>query len=321
MEELIRSVVRLQWCYRINEVAGLQKSSLAEWLSSATYAPSVRAGQIVLSGIDASRYRECIAGDISRLSSAASECLLNVSSVTALPKSYGWQYVKIYYSALFYASALLRVCGISLSYFRTLELQRLKDTMNVYGIGTPFPLKTGQYRISSNLHLGEVCFDVVSGSSGAHDAIWQEFNEWIEGLVTAAGQSNMTDADKLVIQKWLKELKSYISKGNSNASWLSQMRNDIHYRQIGGLWYPYSSSKKNCDPCPQVQVALSDRVDFDTILDRSLVDLLWFRNACLAVIAFSRNALADLHSLCGAKSFLRYGQVQMEAQASKLLGA
>src|SRR5687767_7285148 len=97
---------RLLWCPGLAQTTGKPTGSLQDWLAMATYAPSVRGKQLVLGGIDARELLIALGYDINRLSSAASETLRNVAEIPAVPKSMGWPYVKIYYSALFYAHSL-----------------------------------------------------------------------------------------------------------------------------------------------------------------------------------------------------------------------
>lgn len=131
---------RLLWCPGLVQLTGHHKSTIYHWLATATYAPSVAGRVLKLVGIDNQRFLAALGSDINRSAMAASETLLNIIEIEDLPKSLAWPYVKLYYSSLFYAHALLRIWGRSPSYFRTLELIPLRNLLDVYAITSPYKI-------------------------------------------------------------------------------------------------------------------------------------------------------------------------------------
>ena len=88
------------------------------WLSAGQFQASQMGAQVQVTPFNLD---DCIAGftnEILRLSKAGRETLENVrSNRTANTVHPAWSAIQVYYAAFYYASALLRVVGSSISYF------------------------------------------------------------------------------------------------------------------------------------------------------------------------------------------------------------
>ncbi|WP_139217670.1 hypothetical protein [Phyllobacterium sp. CL33Tsu] len=279
---------------------------------TATYAPSASKKELMLSGINNQDFLEALGADINRTASAASETIKNIIEIDGLTKSLAWPYVKLYYAALFYAHATLRLWGRSPSYFRTLELMRLRNMLDAYGIAPPFKIQTGQYLLSADMRGSAVNVAVDSGGSGSHESAWREFHRALSELLVEVKNGPYLAADRENVEKQIKAFAALISKNGNNVSWPSQMRNDIHYRQAEGVWYPYQGKAKTSALQQELTSAIDGRVLFSELVTASGSDLLQFRSACIAVICLGRGIIADMSAVGGSKSFLRYGQRKFE---------
>ncbi len=312
----IVQAARLIWCPGLAQLTGKPQGGLHEWLANGTYAPALMGQKLLLSGIDTQHLLRSFGADINRLSSAASETLRNITEVKIIPKSLAWPYVKLYYASLFYVHAVLRIWGRSPSYFRTEELMRLRDTLKAYGVQSPFKVTTGQYLIEVDATNGSVTMAPETGSSGTHDAAWQQFHRALGDLASLIERAQYLEEDTINIGSEVQRFASLISKGGNQRSWPSQMRNNIQYRQAEGVWYPYIGKAKTSSLQQDVEAIIDGNGELSKILSPGENDLSQFRSACCSIICFARDVIDDMSSIGGAKSFLRYGQRHVEYSAT-----
>lgn len=303
---------RLKWCVGLAQLEGRPKETIHQWLASATYAPSIAGKALLLSGVNNRFVLGALGMDINRTASAASETLRNIVEIGDIPKSIAWPHVKLYYAALFYAHVLLRVWGRSPSYFRTLEMIHLRNTLAAYSVVAPFNVVTGQYLVSANLGASTVELRADNGGGGSHEVLWREFYQSLGDLRGILSASGYLEADKRRLDQEIATLISLISDSGASVSWLSQMRNDIHYRQAEGVWYPYQGKTKASSIQQEVRVLLTGSADFSKLVSVTGSSLVRFRAACLAVVCLARAVLDDMEKIGGAKSFLKHGQRRFE---------
>lgn len=303
---------RLSWCPGLSQLEGNPKIGMQDWLSKANYAPTVSGNSLILTGIDKQYVLQALAGDINKLSSAASETLRNISAVDNLPKSLGWSYVKLYYSTLFYAHSLLRIWGRSPSYLRTSDLLNLRRTVSAYGITAPFNIKTTQYMaiVDMNGPTLEVFQD--QGSGGSHEAVWRDLYAGLERLSHLVTTSQFLANDKKQILEMLLNARKLLSNSGANVGWMSEMRNDINYRQGEGLWYPYAGRYSSSELCARVTSLLNGEIDFKEPLAVTGTNLQRFRAACFFVILLARGTLQDLNDVGSTNTFVKFGQLKFE---------
>ncbi len=303
---------RMLWCPGLVNLTGNHKTSLHDWFAKATYAPANSGNALRLEGIDTRRFLEALSADINRTATAASETLHNIIEIERLPKSLAWPYVKLYYSSFFYAHMLLRIWGKSPSYFRTLELATLRETLAAYSLTAPFAMKTGQFLLIADLGSSAVEVHLDKKSNGTHESVWRALNNALTDLQTAVGASNFLTADKSSLIAELKSLQSLITNNGNNSSWPSQMRNEIQYRQGEGLWYPYQGKAKISELKREIQKVFNDETNHNSFVRRSESELKSFCSACVAIIYLARGVIADMREVGGQKNFLNFGQRKFE---------
>lgn len=303
---------RSLWPPGLAQVTKHPQMTIQDWIGNANYAPTTLNNTLILTGVNQSIFLEALGSDINRLASAGSETLKNIATIDVIPKSMAWPYVKLYYSALFYAHSMLRIWGRSPSYIRTSELMPLRNVLTAYGVSAPYSLQTGQYLFTADMRAASVSLQSVSGSGGAHEFLWREFHRALTDLKINISAGGYLADDKKRVTKQLNALIALISKNGQNLSWPSQMRNDIQYRQAEGLWYPYRGKAKTANFQQDVAALTLGKLELDKILTASGDDLAHFRSACMAVISLARGVIEDMSSLGGPKSFLQYGQRKFE---------
>lgn len=312
MAVTIIEAARLLWCPKLAQITINPKGDIREWLSAATYAPSVTGKDIILSGINDRDFLLALASDINRTAMAASETLRNITEITALPKSMAWPYVKLYYASLFYAHSLLRLWGRFPTYFRTSDLLKLRETCASYSISPPFKLQTGQFLLKADIAQSQLTISSDNGGGGTHEAVWREFNKALTELLAQVKKAPYLTVDKDMIICDIASIQSVSSKASSNTSWLSFMRNEIQYRQGEGVWYPYKNKDKTALLQSKIIEICEGSLDLKDILKQSGDELSNFKLSCFSIILFVRGVVEDMIDVGGPKSFLKHGQRKFE---------
>ncbi|MFC0131516.1 hypothetical protein [Massilia eurypsychrophila] len=238
--------LRHQWVNGINGVQVPAFRSIEDWLVRGAYVwKTATAAKISLTvPLGRGALTDAIASEVSRLSCASYESLLDASPPAARNRALGWQLIRHYYAAFFAAHALLRVGGISLNFFSG----DIAATLNKLG---------GQYLgVSPGITRGLYCFrrgisdptDVtlerLSAGGGTHEDMWSILNAFLKdvevSIISNLGQNPATLAAVDVSTKLRAQL---CNQGRNNGAWPSLMRNSINYKHDFGVWYPYGSAK------------------------------------------------------------------------------
>lgn len=307
------------WCSGLSSLNGKPRCTMQEWLSTANFAPGAAGVAVELSGVERSHLLRALAGDINRVAVAASESLRNIVSIANIPKSLGWPYVKLYYGALFYAHCLLRLWGRSPSYIRTSDWIRVRAAFNAYGVQPPFPLQTGQFVLSADPQNAIVHITADKNGGGTHEAIWREFAAALSEFYDRVETGPYVSKDKERLKSQLVLARDLLTNKGAHLSWPSQIRNDIHYRQGEGLWYPYSGRRKSAEFALTVSQYLDGNADPSVMLGQTGDNLNRFHAACAFVIILAREVITDLANVSGPKSFLHFGQIQFEDAIRKVV--
>jgi hypothetical protein len=238
--------IRHKWVSGINGIQVPAFRSIEDWLIRGAYvwktATTTKVSLNVSPGRDA--MTDAVASEISRLSCASYESLLDASPPTGRSRALGWQLIRHYYSAFFAAHALLRVGGISLNFFSG----DIAATLNKLGgqyLGVSPGITRGLYCIRRDVsNPTEVVIERISAGGGTHEDMWSillEFLKDIEAsIISNLGQHPATLAAVDVSSKLRAQL---CNQGRNNGAWPSLMRNSINYKQEHGVWYPYESTK------------------------------------------------------------------------------
>lgn len=300
------------WVPGIDRLDGKPSYNMHGWLTTENFAPTITDGIIELQGVDPKILLQAFAGDLNRVALAGSESLNNIVNIPTIPKSLGWPYVKLYYSAFFYAHAILRAWGRSPSYLRTSDLIRVKQVFQLYTLSPPFKLQTGQYLLSAGSNADSLFIAPMNSGGGTHEAIWRIFQTELSDLQSRVIAAPYTSSDKGAISGALNSAVNLLTNHGANTAWPSAMRNDIQYRQTEGLWFPYTGRKKTVDFARHVTDILCDTKKTEDVLACQNDNLSRFQAACSFVVVLARQMLSDLSQVGGAKSFLKFGQSDFE---------
>lgn len=286
---------------RLVRVNAIADDGLNVWLRSANYVPNIVAGKLVASSFDMDELLASWGHDAARLLVAGRESIRAIGRADNRPRSTAWPLIKAYYAAFYYAHVVLRLTRTSLTYTPTTSLLKLDQLVDVYGLVSPFRLRTNQYIFAYSEVPPELQIEQKAGGEGTHENTWKQ----LENLVNNCRlQSiNAPNADVAEIDRVLGILSSAIYMTEQPGKMLSTVRNEIQYTQLHGVWPPYGSTLR-ADYCARRVLQLDSRdtkiEDFD-IYSGDLATR--FLNCCMLICWVSEcflNRISSRHS----KSFL-----------------
>ncbi len=308
-----RDVFRMKWLAGLSALSDQPRAALREWINNGTYAvsSSTRPNQIILENISSREVIECFGSDINRFSVAAHESLCNVRQYQDLPKSTAWPLVMLYYSTLFYSHALLRVLGVSPSFFETSELLKLRNTANVYGVAEASKFKSGLYTLEADVSNNAIIMTYENNSGGSHEHMWKRLGVVLSESKLIISNSLLETKIQKALENEINTIIAAVSGAGANAHQLSAMRNSIQYRQKYGVWFPYKSALTVQTIADRIKIASGLEVKVDSFNCNSKDEIVSFYESCCLLIAVCRGTLADLNERSD-KSFIRFGLPRIE---------
>jgi hypothetical protein len=121
--------------------------------------------------------------------------------------------------------------------------------------GDSFSVSPGNYELRTEQASDRsfaVTLKKAAEGGGAHEIFWKRFNAFLSELANDVAADREPEAN-LVIAK-IEELQALLSsKGLSNGSWLSSMRNEINYQHQYGVWFPFDVDERDADHVAQIK--------------------------------------------------------------------
>lgn len=238
--------IRHKWISGLNQVQISPYRSVEDWLIRGAYVWNTYTATKIILTVPTGHngMTEAIASEISRLSCASYESLLDASPPIGRSRALGWQMIRHYYSAFFAAHALLRVGGISLNFFSGETAATLNKLGGQY-LGVSPGLTRGLYCIRRTiLNPAEVIMERLSNGGGTHEDMWSILLPFLKEIESAIISNFGQQPSTLTAVEISSKLRALLcNQGRNNGAWPSFMRNSINYKQEHGIWYPYGSAK------------------------------------------------------------------------------
>lgn len=289
---------------KLIRVASFPEGGMRKWLSNGSPTANASSKDIILSSFSIDGLLAAWACDTGRLVIAARDTLKAVHSVSNRPKSTAWSLIKSYYSAFYYAHAALRITKTSLTYLPTSDLLHVRSIVDAYGIQHPFKMTTNQYIIRFSEVGPSLSITQKPGGDGTHQNTWAEFKQLIESCESLAIGSALDAAEKSQIEAVAKTLSFVVMNTAKSVKPLSEIRNDVQYRQLYGVWPPYGSELKG-DYCLRKVNEVTSRDTSIKSFDISNQDeAISFLNRCL-LVCWAVERLIEKVSVLHSKSFLK----------------
>jgi hypothetical protein len=236
---------------------------------------------------------KALAYDIDRFSSASFQSLRSICAEIEDKDSTAWAFIKLYYSAFYAGHALIRVSGHSCTWIdgqTAAAIRRIAHAQGTVGMR----LNSGLYQIKY-LDSGEIrARSLANADGGSHEAFWKMFKVYLNNASEEALSAPLLRAEAQCVFSLLQSLGEILDKEGCGASWLSQVRNEIQYRQGRGLWKngAISSSDRRMLARRAAQW-IQDPLQVD--LGAGPNDLGSFVGACVLTVAICRSVMARIH--------------------------
>lgn len=253
---------------------------------------------------------DALAGDCCRFSFASFQTVSRLSVETEERDTVAWSLVKAYYAAFYAAHALIRLTGESCSFFDRQHTARIVQLGNAYGLQRSFGIDSGLYHCVLSPNATALKCIRIRSSVGIHEAFWNVFGAKIDSLAQAVLAGNLPTIDAQTTFAQLEKLTNILAR-RGGFSWLSNVRNDLQYRQHHGVWFPARLKKSEKQSLGRIIARWSDdpmTIDLDTIRFGLLGD---FMAACTFIVALCHALLDRIaeRSTAGVKSFVCLGPI------------
>ena len=153
------------------EISSKINISLHDWLK-ANYLweiNSYSANEFELSVFENTKLVEAFVADCSLLSTCSFESICGVDKDVNGSKSIAWALIRAYYSAFFAANTIIRIFGVSCSYFERDHMSRLNERVSIIDQSIPpVVVKTGCYKCVFDTGKSILQCSAVESTGGAH---------------------------------------------------------------------------------------------------------------------------------------------------------
>lgn len=203
--------------------------------------------------------------DYARFALSSLETMAHCAADVGRPRALGWPLLKAYYSGFFGAHALLRALGQGVIRLEPSQT----NLLTAFGqIQDPsFFAKSGTYhyrlRQNSDRSIG-IVLSRLAETGGAHESFWRKFNAYLTEMSNEVALNNEPEASAIISR--LAELQALLTRaGSFPGSWLSNVRNQINYQHLLGVWFPYSAAQRDVNYASEIgyQPVSTSRLDYD----------------------------------------------------------
>jgi len=259
-------------------------------------------------------FLRAFAADINRFGCAAIESMNEVHYKPLFSKSHSWKCIKAYYAAYYSAHAILRMNGISCTNFERENLNSVEGIADIWGMQNGVSIEKGYYQCTIDSTAKEILCNkiVATGSKGSHEQLWSVFLKHMEYIISEISNSTVTPELQRILNKLLDLRNTLIAYGSNGGNWLSKVRNEINYKHVNGLWYPYKDSERYFD---KIENMLENWEEIPDNLDLSAnyaKPVLRFLDACIFIVSLYLNSAKDMSTLCPkGMSFQKQGVLSL----------
>ncbi len=307
MESLFAATLRPFWVDGLNAITGSVNKPLIETFDE-------RKGYVFYYPIESQLFKATItdyqlflrgyASDINRFGCAAVESMNEIQYKELFSRSHSWKCIKAYYASYYAAHALLRLHGISCTNFERQNLNHIENVADAWGMQNGVSIEKGYYQCILDASEQEIhCKKInATGNKGSHEQLWSVFLKHLEHIISEVSGLSETPELQRILSKLL-DLKNILTAfGSNGGNWLSKVRNEINYKHINGLWYPYKDAEKYFDKINAVTVnweKIPDTIDLSINYDKPILK---FLDACVFIVSLYLNSAKDMAMRCPRKT-------------------
>ncbi len=216
------------------------KQSLKLWLSDGNYYINNTPPELELYCLSVDDVKKSLSLDAFRFAAHSAQTVYELEKSAAYTKLTSWRMIQTYYAAYFSAHAVLRFFGKSFSHLEAGHVQFIKERCKSEVGYTP-DLPSSYYMISLSSENRTLSFKRCKES---HKDLWKCFLTLLKDISNESLSLRASEVRKQAISKKFTDLASTLSdgKGNPSGNWLSQMRNEVNYKSLHGVWFPFDKA-------------------------------------------------------------------------------
>ncbi|WP_208021112.1 hypothetical protein [Paracoccus alkanivorans] len=178
--------------------------------------------------------------DAFRFATHSAQTVFELEQTSAYPKLTSWRVIQTYYAAYFAAHAILRFFGMSFSHLENGHVQFLKTRCNSEAGYLP-TLPSSYYLIGFLPDDQHLTFNKCSES---HKDLWKCFNVLVRQISTDSLTLRASDNRRQELSQVFSNLSDALCQLGKyqSGNWLSVVRNEVNYKSLHGVWYPFSKA-------------------------------------------------------------------------------
>lgn len=170
----------------------------------------------------------------------AAQTMFELERSGAYLKFTSWRVIQAYYAAFFSAHALLRFFGKSFSHLENGHVNFLKLRCNSE-VGYAPELPATYYYIDYDFGKNNI---ILNKCGESHKDLWKCFNKLVKEISVLSLSLRASEYRKQSISSAFANISEALCyRGRfEGGNWLSVVRNDVNYKSMHGVWYPFSKS-------------------------------------------------------------------------------
>lgn len=216
------------------------KQSVKLWLSDGNYYVNNSPPDLSLFCQITEEIKKSLSLDAFRFAAHAAQTVFELEQTSAYPKLTSWRVIQTYYAAYFAAHAILRFYGRSFSHLENGHVQFLKTRCESEAGYIP-TLPSTYYLIEFSPEKQNLTFTQCSES---HKDLWKSFNGLLREISTNSLTLLASDSRRQAFSQVFSNLSDALCQRGQykSGNWLSIVRNEVNYKSLHGVWYPFSKA-------------------------------------------------------------------------------
>jgi len=208
------------------------------WLSDGNYYVNNAPPDLSLFCQITEEIKKSMSLDAFRFAAHTAQTVFELEQTSAYPKLTSWRVIQTYYAAYFAAHAILRFFGRSFSHLENGHVQFLK-TRCASEAGYLPNLPSTYYLIEFSPEEQNLTFNKCSES---HKDLWRSFNELLREISTNSLTLRASDSRRQALSQVFSNLSDALCQRGQYqlGNWLSVVRNEVNYKSLHGVWFPFS---------------------------------------------------------------------------------
>lgn len=216
------------------------KLSVKQWLIDGNYYVNKPENGFTVFTTIPDEFKKCLSLDAFSFAKNSAQTLVELEKSAAYTKLTSWRIIQAYYAAFYSAHALLRFFGRSFSHLEPGHTKFLSERSESE-VGQSPILASGNFLMTFTPSDNEVTFEAYKES---HKDLWKCFLALTEELSNKSLALRASKERCEILSGHFSEITDLITQMDKHpaGNWLSVVRNEVNYKSLHGVWYPFSKA-------------------------------------------------------------------------------